>query len=375
MRTSILRISLLSVVLLSVVLSTASAQEKAQEGTGEYKLTPLEGEPRPIHPNERTLRIETSYGVIDVRLDAVKRLTFHVQDGAQMAEVELADHSFVKGKVLTEQLSDETGRAIPLSEVRELLPLDGKPKSWLSLILGLLTLAVMEIVLGIDNVIFLAIVAAKLPPEQQPRARKIGLLVALISRLLLLASLTFLLGLTKPLFVLPDHLPFHDLQSREVSVRDMILIVGGTFLIYKSVREMHEKLEHAKKTESEKTAAPKATFAQVLLQIAVIDIVFSLDSVITAVGMVKEIWVMVAAMVIAMGVMILFSEFIAEFVEKHPTIKVLALSFLILIGVLLVVEGLGQHVDKGYIYFAMGFAFLVEVINLRVSRPNAAKPA
>jgi len=379
MSRSILRFVVLIAILSTVALSSVFAQEKpATEKpatSGDFKLTPLEGEPRSIHPKDRTIRVETSFGTTDVKLDAVIKVTFHVQDGQPMADVELTDHSILKGKLLTTQLTDDKGEAISLAGIRELVPTNDIPKSWLALILGLITLSVMEIVLGIDNVIFIAIVAAKLPPEQQPRARKLGLLAALVSRLVLLASLSFLLGLTKPLFTLPDSLVIHDLESREVSVRDLILMVGGTFLIYKSVREMHDKLEHAKKTDAEKKEAPKATFTQVLVQIAVIDIVFSLDSVITAVGMVKELWVMVAAMTIAMGVMLVFSDFIAEFVEKHPTIKVLALSFLILIGVLLVVEGFGQHVDKRYIYFAMGFAFLVEVINLRVSRPASPPKA
>jgi predicted tellurium resistance membrane protein TerC len=192
------------------------------------------------------------------------------------------------------------------------------------------------------------------------------------TRLLLLGSFSFLLGLTKPVFTLPELPMFHDLEAREVSMRDLILLVGGMFLIFKSVREMHEKIEHSEKTEAEKKAsAKKASFGAVLVQIAVIDIVFSLDSVITAVGMVEQLWVMVVAMLISMFVMMAFAGTISDFVARNPTLKVLALAFLILIGVMLVAESLGQHIDKGYIYFAMAFAVIVESINIKLGRKSA----
>jgi predicted tellurium resistance membrane protein TerC len=232
----------------------------------------------------------------------------------------------------------------------------------------------MEIVLGVDNIIFLAIVVGRLPKEQQPRARKLGLAAALGTRLLLLLSLSFLLGLTAPLFTLPDFGILHDMEAREVSWRDLILLCGGLFLIGKSTHEMHAKVEEAK--EEAKVGAPPhtvpkvASFGWTIATIAVIDIVFSLDSVVTAVGMVEQVWVMMVAMVLAMLVMLYFAGPIGEFVERHPTIKVLALSFLILIGVMLVAEGLGQHMDKGYIYVAMGFALVVELINMRLRGPK-----
>jgi predicted tellurium resistance membrane protein TerC len=226
-------------------------------------------------------------------------------------------------------------------------------------------------VLGIDNIIFLAIVAGRLPEAQQPKARRIGLLAALGTRILLLLSLSFLLGLTKPLFTIPDLPLFHDLEAREVSIRDLILLAGGLFLIYKSVKEMHEKLEEVGSDEADVAKSRAvASFGGVLVQIAVLDIVFSLDSVITAVGMVDQVWVMITAMVIAMLVMMVFAGRISNFVSRHPTIKVLALAFLILIGVMLVAESLGQHIDKGYIYFAMAFAVVIEMINMRLRKPK-----
>lgn len=249
----------------------------------------------------------------------------------------------------------------------------------LEAIVALITLTAMEIVLGIDNIIFIAIVAGKLPANLQRRARRLGLAAALITRLLLLASLSFILGLTKPLFTLPDVPLFHELEAREVSIRDLILIGGGLFLIAKSTFEIHERLGTDEATRSESHAA--TSFAWVIIQIAVLDIIFSLDSVITAVGMVNsditlpnglvigKLWIMSAAVVLAVGVMLLFAETISMFVARHPTIKVLALSFLILIGVLLVAEGFGQQLSKGYIYFAMAFSVVVEMLNLRL-RPH-----
>ncbi len=227
------------------------------------------------------------------------------------------------------------------------------PEIWISL----LTLTALEIVLGIDNVIFISILAGKLPANQQNKARKLGLSLALITRILLLMSLTWIMRLTAPLFTLP-------VLHEEISGRDLVLLVGGLFLIWKSVREVHEKLEvedgHATKTRT------AASFASVIVQILLLDIVFSFDSVITAIGMANQLAVMVAAVVIAVGVMLAFSGMISDYVNRHPTLKMLALSFLILIGVTLVGEGLGRHIPKGYIYFSMAFAFGVEMLNLRM---------
>jgi predicted tellurium resistance membrane protein TerC len=237
----------------------------------------------------------------------------------------------------------------------------------------LLTLTAMEIVLGIDNIIFLAIIAGRLPPEQQPKARRLGLLLALGTRLLLLFTLTWLMGLKEALFTLPEMPFFETTEAREVSLKDLILFVGGLFLIYKSTHEIHAKLEGE---EDELTAAgpaaPKAgpSFVSVLIQIALIDIIFSLDSVITAVGMARpdQLWVMVVAMICAVGVMLFAAGAISDFVNRHPTLKMLALSFLILIGVVLMADGLGQHLNKGYIYFAMAFSVVVEMLNLRLRK-------
>jgi predicted tellurium resistance membrane protein TerC len=235
----------------------------------------------------------------------------------------------------------------------------------------LLTLTAMEIVLGIDNIIFLAILAGRLPPDQQPRARRLGLLMALATRLLLLFTLTWLMGLTRPLFTLPE-LPFFETEeARGVSLKDLILITGGLFLIAKSTHEIHAKLEgeddgELKAAESAAPAGP--SFTSVLIQIAIIDIIFSLDSVITAVGMARDLWVMVVAMIIAVGVMLVAAGAISDFVNRHPTLKMLALSFLILIGVVLMADGFGQHINKGYIYFAMAFSVVVEMLNLKLRK-------
>jgi predicted tellurium resistance membrane protein TerC len=234
------------------------------------------------------------------------------------------------------------------------------PQVWISL----LTLTALEIVLGIDNVIFIAILASKLPREQQAKARKLGLMLAFVTRILLLMSLSWIMGLTKPLFTMP-------IMNEEISGRDLVLLLGGLFLIWKSVKEVHEKLEaedgHATKS------IKQISFTGVIVQILILDMVFSLDSVITAIGMADKLWVMVTAVVVALGVMLAFAEAISDFVNRHPTLKMLALSFLILIGVTLVGEGLGQHIPKGYIYFSMAFAFGVEMLNLRM-RSKAAKP-
>jgi len=223
------------------------------------------------------------------------------------------------------------------------------------------TLTVLEIVLGIDNIIFISILSGKLPAEQQNRARLVGLGLAMVMRILLLLVLSWIIKLTAPLFVV---------LSQEISGRDLILIVGGLFLVAKSTFEIHEKLE-GDHGDAEKRIPP--SFGAVIFQILLLDIVFSLDSVITAVGMVDHVEVMIAAVVVAVGFMMLFAGPISRFVERHPTVKMLALSFLLLIGVTLIAEGFEQHISKGYIYFAMAFSVMVEMLNLKL-RSNAAKP-
>jgi predicted tellurium resistance membrane protein TerC len=232
-------------------------------------------------------------------------------------------------------------------------------------LVALLTLVALEIVLGIDNVIFIAILTGKLPPERQDRARQIGIGLAVFSRILLLLAISWVIGLTKPLF---------EIMGNEVSGRDLILLVGGLFLIAKSTHEIHEKLEALDDRES-KTVAQATTFVSVLAQVVIIDIVFSLDSVITAVGISGELPIMITAILIAAVVMLVFAGAIARFVERHPTMKILALAFLILIGVLLVIEGwnpeaVEENQLKNYAYFAMVFAFLVEVVNIRLRRSD-----
>ena len=226
------------------------------------------------------------------------------------------------------------------------------PDIWIALI----TLTALEIVLGIDNIIFISILVAKLPEQQQPRARFIGLALAMIMRILLLLTLSWIIRLTAPLFTVVGH---------EISGRDLILIGGGLFLLAKATHEIHERLEG---DEGHSGTRAVASFASVIVQILLLDIVFSLDSVITAVGLVDEVPVMVAAVVIAVGVMMLSAGPISDFVNRHPTVKMLALSFLLLVGMSLVAEGFDQHIPKGYIYFAMGFSVLVEALNLRARR-------
>jgi predicted tellurium resistance membrane protein TerC len=325
-----------------------------------------------------SLRLKTEYGVLDVEVAKIQRVTFSPGDAAGGHDmIEFTDDNHVRGTVLTRPIQVETSAGVESLDpenVREIKSRRKQDHSLWAIILGLVTLSAMEIVLGIDNIIFLAIVAGKLPEEKQPRARRIGLIAALGTRILLLLSLSFLLGLTRPVFTIPDLPYFHDLEAREVSLRDLILLAGGLFLLYKSVREMHEKLEAAREGTQEQLNLPKtSSFGAVLVQIAVLDIVFSLDSVITAVGMVDEVWVMIVAMVIAMFVMMIFAGSISNFVGRHPTIKVLALAFLILIGVMLVAESLGQHINKGYIYFAMAFAVVIEMVNMRLRRKPAAE--
>ncbi len=232
------------------------------------------------------------------------------------------------------------------------------PSLWAALAM----LTVMEIVLGIDNIIFVSILAGKLPASQQASARRLGLLGAMLTRIGLLFSLSWIMSLTEPFFTVP-------VWEQPVSGRDLILIFGGLFLIYKSVKEIHERTEGG---EHEPKAGGKTGFAATIVQIMMLDIVFSLDSVITAVGMVNNLTVMVLAIVVSVGIMMAAATPVSNFITKHPSMKMLALSFLLLIGVVLVGEGIGQHIAKGYIYFAMAFSFGVEMLNIR-SRIKAEK--
>jgi predicted tellurium resistance membrane protein TerC len=231
------------------------------------------------------------------------------------------------------------------------------PEVWVAF----LTLLALEIVLGIDNIVFISILVDKLPEERQALARRLGLGLALVMRILLLLSLSWVIGLTAPLFTL---------LGQEISGRDVILILGGLFLLGKATYEIHENLEGE---EGHSSARVKATFGSVLVQIVIIDMVFSLDSVITAVGMVDQVSVMIAAVTVAILVMLVSAEAVAGVVNRHPTLKMLALSFLLLIGLALLLEGFDQHVPKGYIYFAMGFSVFVEFLNIRVRRRREAR--
>ena len=245
---------------------------------------------------------------------------------------------------------------------------------------ALLALTALEIVLGIDNIVFISILSGKLPPEQRERARITGLALALVTRILLLLSITWLMGLTKPMLTIPfvDH---------GLSGKDLILIAGGLFLIYKATHEIHDKLEgsgaglvgDALGADGTSPKAGKKRFWAIIAQILVIDLVFSVDSVITAVGMAKDIRVMVAAVIISVIFMLVLSGSIARFVDRHPTVKMLALSFLVLIGCNLIGDGFGQHIPKGYTYFAMAFSVGVEMLNLRLRKkpeaPDAGTPA
>lgn len=236
------------------------------------------------------------------------------------------------------------------------------PEIWISL----LTLTILEIVLGIDNIVFISILSSKLPEDQQKKGRTVGLALAMITRVLLLLSLNWVMSLTAPIFNAGNWINVTDkslLEKMAISGRDLILIIGGLFLIYKSTHEIHEKLEGE---EAETEVKKVHSFSGVIVQILILDVVFSLDSVITAVGMADEIWVMVAAVIIAVIVMMFSASAISNFVNNHPTVKMLALSFLLLIGVSLLAEGFEQHIPKGYIYFAMAFSVLVEVLNLKM---------
>jgi predicted tellurium resistance membrane protein TerC len=232
-----------------------------------------------------------------------------------------------------------------------------EPEAWLALA----TLTVLEIILGIDNIIFISIVCGKLPPAEQAKARRLGLTLAVVTRLVLLASIFWLTRLTAPLFTLLEN---------EVSVRDLILAAGGLFLLAKSTFEIHSALEL---DEEERAGRPSASFSGVVVQILILDLVFSLDSVITAIGMAEEVTVMAVAVIVSIGFILWFAKAVSDFVHRHPTVKMLALSFLLLIGVALIGEGLDLHIPKGYIYFAMAFSFFVEVLNLRLRRGRGTK--
>jgi len=236
------------------------------------------------------------------------------------------------------------------------------PESWVALA----TLIILELVLGVDNIIFISILAGKLPKNDQPRARTTGIMLAVITRILLLLSLSWIISLEHPFF----YLPFFGGEKIGISGHNLILIAGGLFLLGKSTYEIHEKLEGQ---EGETSAKVSPNFVSVVVQIMLLDIVFSLDSVITAVGMSNEIVIMILAVIIAAFIMIFLSGPIGDFVERHPTVKMLALSFLLMIGLTLIAEGLHQHIPKGYVYFAMGFSVFVEMINLRV-RDSHVKP-
>jgi predicted tellurium resistance membrane protein TerC len=241
-----------------------------------------------------------------------------------------------------------------------MLELLSNPAIWIAFF----TLTAMELVLGIDNVIFISILVDKLPPEKRNMARKIGLFGAMFMRIGLLLVLAWIVGLTQPLF---------EIMGKGFSGRDLVLLGGGLFLIWKSTSEIHEALEGPKEHHPSAGSVAKAAFTSIILQIMVIDLVFSLDSIITAVGMVDEIEVMIAAVITSVGLMMLFAAPIGNFVSRHPTVKVLALSFLATIGLMLVAEGFGHHIPKGYIYAAMAFSLIVEMLNLRM-RKNAEAP-
>ena len=233
-----------------------------------------------------------------------------------------------------------------------MLELLASPQAWIALA----TLTALELVLGIDNIIFISILVDKLPPAQRERARRIGLFMAMFMRIGLLLVLAWIVGLVAPLFTV---------LGQEISGRDLILIIGGLFLVWKATNEIHGSLEGE---EGEASSAVKGTFTAVILQIMLIDIVFSLDSIITAVGLVEQVQIMIAAVIIAVGIMFVASGPVAAFINSHPTTKVLALAFLLMVGVALIADGMGVHIDRGYIYAAMGFAGLVEAINVTAKK-------
>jgi predicted tellurium resistance membrane protein TerC len=230
------------------------------------------------------------------------------------------------------------------------------------ILVSLLTLTFLEIVLGIDNIVFISIVGSRLPKEQQRKVRILGLTLALVGRILLLLGIEWIIGLTKPIFTINEF---------AFSFRDLILIVGGLFLIAKSTSEMHKKLESSE--EEEKASLKKYTLRSAIVQILLLDLVFSLDSIITAVGLVDQVYIIVIAIVVSMGVMLVFAKSISDFIDKHPTMKLLAVAFLLMIGTVLVIEGLHVHVPKGYIYFSMAFALGIEILNMRLRKVKKPK--
>jgi len=254
-----------------------------------------------------------------------------------------------------------------------------EPHLILEIVIAIVALTAMEIILGIDNIVFITILSGRLPKEQQPSARRWGLAMAMLTRIGLLFCLAGLIQMEQPLFIISelnwlphwfrDWLIKHYTEVNSVSARDIVLLAGGLFLLYKSVHEIHERLDEPHPDDAPK---PQVSFVSVIVQIAILDLVFSLDSVITAVGMVEQIWVMVTAIVIAVAVMLIFSEVIASFIERRPTIRILALSFLILIAVVLISEAVGTPINKGYVYFAMAFSLAMEFINLGVRPANSA---
>jgi len=230
-------------------------------------------------------------------------------------------------------------------------------------LISLLTLTILEIVLGIDNIIFISILASKVPAKDQSKARSMGLVLGMVVRIILLFGLNFIQRQETPLFNLLHH---------PISGKDLLLIVGGLFLLYQSVHEIHEKMKGVEEEIKDRTSAKG--WSSIIVQMILINVVFSLDSVITAVGMAKELWVMIAAVVISMVIMLIASKPISNFVNNNPSIKILALSFLVMIGMSLLAEGFQQHINKGYIYFAMAFSFTIEIINLRIDKKSAKRP-
>jgi len=370
----------LLILIIGSVVPLIAGDKAAEPGTNvnqlRVQINLISGESITGRLLMNVIKMRSDYGYQELNPAKIKRIIVRPPGQPEaMDAIEIAglDH-LLHGDLLTAtfpvEISDQQ-RLIPRGEIRTVKFLVSRPTGlFTGIIIPLVTLTAMEIVLGIDNIIFLAIIAGRLPKAQQPAARKLGLGAALITRLLLLATLSFLLNLTNPIFTLP-RLPFlTDLEAREISWKDLILLGGGLFLIAKSTYEIHQKLESDEHREDEKPARA-GRFGMVLVQIAIIDIVFSLDSVITAVGMVETLWIMMTAVVIAVGVMLVFAGAISNFIARNPTLKILALAFLILIGVMLVVEGLGQHIDKGYIYFAMAFSVAVEMLNLKFEKKFA----
>ncbi len=322
------------------------------------------------------IRLGAEFGTLDLDPRKVKLLDLNPDDDGTVAAVAtLADKTQKQGPLLTpgvRVVAADGTHDYPAAEVAQIKFRHAKDLSLVAALIGLLTLTLMEIVLGVDNVVLLSIYVGKLPAEQQKSARYFGLGGALVTRLLLLTLLSWLVGLTRPVFTLPaDWFGFlGGREARGLSLRDLILFGGGLYLLYSSAKEIREKVETHREAASSGDGPPprvkRPGFWSVIAQLAVVDIIFSLDSVITAIGMVDELWVMYAAVLVSVGIMLVAAKPIGDFVNNRPTVKVLALSFLLLIGALLVAESLGQHMNKGYIYFAMAFALGVEVVNARL---------